>query len=86
MGQKPIHRGAAFAVSILAMPLLYVASYIALADHRVGTMGARHRHYRLGGELSERLFEPLEFADRRIRGRAYWGPIGLLRDGLERQA
>jgi hypothetical protein len=63
----------ALALSLVLLPVLYVLSYLALANHRTHSMGHRNPAYRFGGEYAEMFFWPMECLDRRLR---YWGPVG----------
>ncbi len=82
------HVGPIIAVIVLALPLLYVASYLALvvpsgvfvphpaSPYSYEPFGDGYmKSYRTGNDFCERIFWPLEQADRKLRPNA-WRPAG----------
>jgi hypothetical protein len=55
-------------------PALYVLSYCLLAEYGYLQSGIRVASYRWGGVTAERVFQPLEWADRRLRP-DQWEPL-----------
>lgn len=72
------------AVFVLLLPLLYVASYLALvvpsgwfvANTTPSQAAPNQFHYRCGGTIADRMFWPLEKVDRWCRPNAWWDDIG----------
>ncbi|WP_254513203.1 hypothetical protein [Anatilimnocola floriformis] len=56
-----------FAIVLLLLPVLYVVSYLALVRPTAFYSSVGGHPYRMGGEYAERVFWPLEQADRRVR-------------------
>jgi hypothetical protein len=80
MDDKPQSRALLIFVSVLLLlPVLYVGSYIALANHLrhewytrgSGDQWARTRNYRVGGRRVEQFYWPLEQVDRKLRPHAW---------------